>query len=84
MYSLSPKFCFFIILIFSIQLGVSAQSSKKVRPKESDVLLEKLFIEANREKILGNTDEAIQRYLEVLQKDNNNAAANYELARLYK
>jgi len=61
-----------------------AQVEKKVRPKESDVLLEKLFIEANREKILGNLDEAIHRYLEVLQKDNNNAAANYELARLYK
>lgn len=84
MYSLSPKFWSFIVLLLGIHLGVLAQSSKKARPKESDVLLEKLFIEANREKILGNTDEAIQRYLEVLQKDNNNAAANYELARLYK
>ncbi|BDS14789.1 tetratricopeptide repeat protein [Aureispira anguillae] len=84
MYNLSPKCWSFILLLLSINMGVWAQSKKKTRPKESDVLLEKLFIEANREKILGNIDEAIQRYLEVLQKDNNNTAANYELARLYK
>ncbi|CAA6799365.1 MAG: Unknown protein [uncultured Aureispira sp.] len=72
------------MLILSINVGVFAQVAQKVRPKENDVLLEKLFIEANREKILGNVDEAITRYLEVLQKDNTNSAANYELARLYK
>jgi len=84
MHKFSPKKWSFLVLVLSINVGVFAQSPKKVRPKESDVLLEKLFIEANREKILGNIDEAITRYLEVLQKDNDNAAANYELARLYK
>jgi tetratricopeptide (TPR) repeat protein len=84
MYKFSPKKWSFLVLILSINVGVFAQPPQKVRPKENDVLLEKLFIEANREKILGNTDEAIVRYLEVLQKDNDNAAANYELARLYK
>ncbi|MGH1335636.1 MAG: tetratricopeptide repeat protein [Aureispira sp.] len=61
---------------------VFAQDKK--RPKESTILLEKIFIEANREKLLGNIEEAIQRYWEVLQKDNTNAASNYELARLYQ
>jgi len=84
MYKFSPKNWSFIVLILGIHMGTLAQTPKKIRPKESDVLLEKLFIEANREKILGNLDEAITRYLEVLQKDDNNAAANYELARLYK
>lgn len=84
MHKFSPKKWSFLVLILSINVGVFAQPPEKVRPKENDVLLEKLFIEANREKILGNTDEAITRYLEVLQKDNDNAAANYELARLYK
>lgn len=84
MHKFPPKKWSFLLLAFSINVGVFAQPPQKLRPKESDVLLEKLFIEANREKILGNIDEAITRYLEVLQKDNNNAAANYELARLYK
>jgi tetratricopeptide (TPR) repeat protein len=84
MHKFSPKKWSFLVLILSINVGVFAQPPQKVRPKESDVLLEKLFIEANREKILGNTDEAIIRYLEVVQKDADNAAANYELARLYK
>lgn len=84
MHRIPPKYWAFILLFLSIDLGAWAQETTFVRPKESEVLLEKLFIEANREKILGNIDEAIQRYLEVLQKDNTNAAANYELARLYK
>jgi tetratricopeptide (TPR) repeat protein len=84
MQKLFPKKWSFLVLFLSINVGVFAQPPQKVRPKENDVLLEKLFIEANREKILGNIDEAITRYLEVLQKDNNNAASNYELARLYK
>ncbi|MFT5646233.1 MAG: tetratricopeptide (TPR) repeat protein [Aureispira sp.] len=84
MHKFSPTKWSFLLLILSINVGVFAQPPQKVRPKESDVLLEKLFIEATKEKILGNVDEAITRYLEVLQKDNENAAANYELARLYK
>ena len=84
MFLISPKYWTLLLLLISTNTGVWAQLEKKVRPKESDVLLEKLFIEANREKILGNIDEAIHTYMEVLQKDNMNAAANYELARLYK
>ncbi|WP_052597949.1 tetratricopeptide repeat protein [Aureispira sp. CCB-QB1] len=84
MHNFTPKQWSLLILLLSITVGVFAQPPQKSRPKESDVLLEKLFIEANREKILGNIDEAIMRYLEVLQKDNDNAAAHYELARLYK
>ena len=80
----SPKHIVVLLLLISISISSWAQTEKKVRPKESDILLEKLFIEATREKILQNWDEAIRKYLEVLQKDNNNAAANYELSRLYR
>lgn len=72
----------FLSLLIAMAFGATAQEKK--RPKESTILLEKLFIEANREKLLGNVEEAIQRYWEVLQKDNTNAASNYELARLYQ
>lgn len=64
-------------------LWVSAATAQENRPSEKDILLEKVFIEAGREKILGNYQEAVARYLEVLQKDNSNAPACYELAKLY-
>lgn len=60
------------------------QTQAQKRPHETDVMLEKLFIEASREKILGNIDDAIAIYSEVTKKDNNNAVAHYELGRLYQ
>lgn len=72
-----------LLLICSL-LGNSLLSAQPIeRPKERTVVLEKLFIEACREKLLGNIEEAIQLYKDVLQKDDTNAASNYELARLY-
>ncbi len=83
MFFLKPLCCLFFILFFSIDILLLAQETK-VRPEESDIQAEKIFIEACREKILGNSDEAVLKFLEVIKKDNNNAAANYELARIYK
>ncbi len=57
-----------------------AQSS---RVTEEEVNIEKVFIEASREKILGNYGNAAMLYREVLKRDNTNAAAAYELARMY-
>lgn len=53
------------------------------RPSEEEVLLEKAFIEASREKILGNYQEAISRYQVILQQHDENDVAYYELTRLY-
>lgn len=84
MFAMKPIYFFSFLCWMSIGLGLGHAQTDKPRPKESDILLEQLFIEANREKILGNIDEAVKLYLEVIQKDNNNSAANYEAARLYK
>jgi tetratricopeptide (TPR) repeat protein len=53
------------------------------RVTEEEVNIEKVFIEASREKILGNYENAATLYKEVLKRDNNNDAAAYELARMY-
>lgn len=45
---------------------------------------EKLFIEAEQEKLLGAYDEAVSLYLEVLENTPDNDAAQYELARVYE
>ena len=41
------------------------------------------FFNANKEKILGNLDNAANLFSEVIRKDPNNAAAMYELANIY-
>ncbi len=76
-----------VILLFGLlwnSADLKAQKTTDQRPEEKEVLLEKLFIDAMREKILGNYEAAIARYQEVVQKDNNNHVANYQLADLYK
>ena len=49
---------------------------------EEEVNREKLFIEANREKLLGNYDKAVSMLRELNRQDANNAAVAYELGRL--
>ena len=66
------------VLIFS---GVALNAQQ--RYTESDVNLEKVFIEANRERLLENYDNAEALYKEVLKRDRDNDAAAYELARIY-
>ncbi len=50
---------------------------------ERDVALQEKFIDANRERIVGNIEKAIPLFEEVLRQDPTNAAAAYELARIY-
>lgn len=49
---------------------------------EEEVNREKLLIEANREKLLGNYDKAITMLRELFRQENKNAAVAYELGRL--
>ena len=51
---------------------------------EANMELEAIFIEGNREKLLGNWEKAIGKFQEVLEKDRDNAAVAYELARVYE
>lgn len=76
----SILFCLFLFTLFPF--CTYGQQSPK-RPSEEEVFLEKAFIEASREKILGNYQEAISRYREVTQKYTSNPVAHYELSRLY-
>ena len=62
---------------------VMVSSLNAQRIGEDHVETEKLFIEASREKILGNYENAVMLYKEVLKKDKSNHAAAYELARMY-
>jgi tetratricopeptide (TPR) repeat protein len=50
---------------------------------EAAASLEKMFVEACRERLLGNYDKAIPLLEELLKKDSKNHAAMYELARIH-
>ena len=53
--------------LLASQLG-QAQKAEEQRPEEAEILLQKQFIEASREKILGNSSEALARYKEIVEK----------------
>ncbi len=80
-----------IVFILFISVNVFAQpileeklnKQYKERPTERELLLEKVFIEASKEKMLGNFEDAIYLFKEVLGKDKKNDVAYFELAKLY-
>jgi pentatricopeptide repeat protein len=50
---------------------------------EEEVNTQMVFIDATKEKILGNYEKAVSLYSEVLKRDETNDVAAYELARIY-
>ncbi|MDZ4679657.1 MAG: tetratricopeptide repeat protein [Saprospiraceae bacterium] len=68
------------LLVGSGLQKIQAQSGQV---DEKTVNLEKLLIEANLERLLGNYDKSIKLYEQVVKDDAANDAAYYELARLH-
>ncbi len=59
------------------------QPARGQQVSEASVGLEKLFVDACRERLIGNYDKAISLLEDLLKKDHRNHAAMYELARVY-
>ena len=66
-------------LLLTLALTVCGQ----VQISEEEVNTQKIFIDASKEKILGNYENAVYLFKEVIKRDNKNHAALYELARIY-
>lgn len=73
-----------ILLLVGVGCLALPAAGQVGRVSEEEVNLEKVFIDASREKLLGNYDNAIALLKEVLKKDPKNAAAAFELARAYE
>lgn len=74
------------ILCCSILLGVLLSQNAFAQPgttSEEEVNKQKIFIEANKQKLLENYEEASVLFKEVLKTNPRNHAAAYELARVY-
>lgn len=74
------KQVFFLGLIL---LQVATISAQGIRTTEAEINIQKVFIEATREKIMGNYENAAVLFKEVIKQDKGNHAAAYELSRLY-
>lgn len=74
-----------IVYLFAAILYSSmtvAQTSERLSNAEL-VVFTKKFIDADKERILGNNQEAFKLYSDCLQMDPKNDAVHYELARLF-
>lgn len=60
----------------------SSSKSKNLSDKQ-EKLLKYTFVDANREKILGNYAQAIEKFNKCIEIDQTNSASMYELANLY-
>lgn len=76
--TLSAK-CALLLLILPALLPAQEDG----RFSEKEIKSQELFIEANKYRLLGNQEKAIETFQEILKKDRQNHAAAFELARLF-
>lgn len=78
------KYIIIVALLVGSLLETNPLLGQDNRPTQKDIDIQQLYIEANKEKLIGNTDEAITLFKEVMSKDKGNHGAAYELAKLYQ
>jgi len=67
-----------------VLLTIPALAQPDNRPSIAIVELEGLFIEAKKEVLLENFEDALAIYQSIINKDKTNAAAFYEIAKVYE
>lgn len=72
-----------LALLANLCTALFAGSASGQQITQAAAELEKVFVEACRERIIGNYDKAAPMLEGLLKKDNKNHAAMYELARVY-
>ncbi len=73
---------FLVLLLMMCFCSVDVEAQRK-RPSAKELDAQAIFIDANKSKMVGNFDLAMDRFEQVLNKDKKNHAAMYELAKLY-
>ncbi|HRK80786.1 MAG TPA: tetratricopeptide repeat protein [Saprospiraceae bacterium] len=72
-----------LVLLISLCWALHAGSAWGQQITQAAAELEKMFVEACRERAIGNYEKAVPLLEGLLKKDNKNHAAMYELARVY-
>lgn len=71
------------VLLLIVSASLFAQKNKKGLTEQEKAKAEGLFIDATKERLLGNPANAAELFKECLKIDANNAAAMYELGTIY-
>ena len=72
-----------MLLVVCCCIPLRAQKLPEVRVNQADVAEESLFIEANRERLLGNYDNAESKLNTLIEKYGEKAVYHYERAKLF-
>ena len=67
----------------AIKEPAASSKGKKVLSEEDSINLMYLFVNANKEKILGNFDKAADLFAQCIRIDGSNAPSMFELAKIY-
>jgi len=86
------RYLFFVLLVFAViasckptkkaQNSNNQSKSVKILSNSEKFIIDGIFIDANREKLLGNYNQALQLFSTVISRNPNYAAAYYEIARI--
>lgn len=77
------KYIIGVLLVAMLSMPLFGQK-EDTRPSIESVEIEGFLIEAKKEVLLENNNEALEIYQNILKKDKENATAHYEMAKLYK
>ncbi|MDP4845423.1 MAG: tetratricopeptide repeat protein, partial [Salibacteraceae bacterium] len=69
--------------LLSLSLSTNALSQKDSLSNREEVKFASIYLEANRERILGNLQKAAELYYSALQIDPNSAPAYYDLSKIF-
>ena len=75
----STTFIFLLVTVSSF----AQKKNKKGLSEQDKAKAESIFIDATKERLLGNPANAVELFKECLKIDANNAAAMYELGTIY-
>ncbi len=81
------NYCLLLVLALVCAWSLPGQQNPppgRTRPGQDDLLFEKQFVEAMREKVRGDHEKAIQSFEDLLRKDKSSHAVCFELAKLYR
>jgi tetratricopeptide (TPR) repeat protein len=72
-----------LLIIIALSIASSSFAQKNEMSNDEEVRFANIYLEANRERILGNLQQAATLYFEALEIDPNSAAAYYDLSKIF-
>jgi tetratricopeptide (TPR) repeat protein len=72
-----------LLIIIALSIASSSFAQKNEMSNDDEVRFANIYLEANRERILGNLQQAATLYFEALEIDPNSAAAYYDLSKIF-